>query len=183
VVRKLVRVALALLVPVLVVPTLLAGVVAVRVCTEPLDVTSVRQRVEQRVERLRGAAAASTVSHPGSARAEASLLSVSLPHGETLEEFVEDVLRSDVARYWFHAILGRSLEEARCNPAASGLQWFKAAAHARTERQLARTVSGITRDLARSRPPDDTRAVLCEWARAGMAPAQTQAIARAGLRC
>jgi hypothetical protein len=123
------------------------------------------------------------VTHSRAARAEASLLVVSLPHGETLEEFGEDVLRSDVARYWFHAILGRSLEAARCNPTASGLQWFKAAAHARTERQIARVVFGITRDLARSGPADDTREVLCEWARGGMAPAQVQAIARAGLRC
>lgn len=173
---NLLRLALALLLPLLIVPVLLTGVVAARVCTEPLDVTSVRQRLDRDLARLR-----SEPSRPPFI--EASALPFSLPHAQTLEEFVDDVLASDVARYWFHAALGRSLEYARCSPTASGLQWLKAAAHAHTPRQVQRATAGLVRDLARSRDPAQTRSVLCAALGGYPNAPQTVVTAAAGLAC
>jgi hypothetical protein len=202
---KLLRLSLAILLPLMALPALLTTVLAVRVCTEPLDVTSARQRLERDLRRLQSAPAPGPPDQPlrGAGHAApvqsgepdapeqtsrprylaSAVLPFSIPHGDTLEEFVDDVLASDVARYWFHALLGRSLEVARCNPSASGLQWLKAAAHAHTPRQVQRAASGVARDLGRSRDPAQTRTVLCAALGASLSAPQAVVTAASGLSC
>jgi hypothetical protein len=206
----------AALAPLLLAPFLAAGVAAVAVCAEPLDVSIVRQRVERRLGTVLSAPAApetqpmaeaqrvaevmAGLAAPARAEADAQASPVTpgpplrlaaaagrplrLPGSEALEDLAYDLLRSDSLRYWFHTFLGRALDLARCDPAASGLQWIKAAYHARTERHVWRSAAGIERSLRRSRPGDDTRAVLCAYLPRGPYNSQ-QAVALllGGLQC
>ncbi len=83
-----------------------------------------------------------------------------------------------------HAALGTVLSMLNCDPAASGLQWLKAAAHARSPAEIALTSRGL-RDAAQrlgsSQAPTDR---LCSFVTRGYAgTSQRQAVEQAGLVC
>jgi hypothetical protein len=175
------------LLAVLIVPT----VVAARICTRPIDVSAVRDRVEDRLqapERRTDASdtgmrfyAAPMLPAPDSAPSTAPDVGRVV---DKLEDAVDRVLAKDRLRYWFHAVLGRGLEVAQCDPAASGVQWIEAAAHARSESQLQRAIRGLQRDTSRSPNKAVTDAILCAYAPRGATnAAQTQVMQAAGVHC
>ncbi len=97
--------------------------------------------------------------------------------------WLEAITRNDKLAYSVHAGLGSALEWFRGSPSATGLQWFKAAAHAETDADLSRTVEGIAR--ARYRDADGSRltSLLCTAAVSGARSAQLAALTRAGQSC
>lgn len=91
--------------------------------------------------------------------------------------------RDDIA-YPAHVILGTVLERLGCQPTATALQWFKAAAHARTDAELELTAQGIVAATRRSRSASEIETIFCAAVANGMAGAkQATALAEAGFRC
>ena len=91
--------------------------------------------------------------------------------------------RDDVA-FPAHALLGTMLHTARCHAAASGLQWLKAAAHARSAAEIERSAAGMRSSAACLGSVSALAAQLCPFVKGGFAnPRQSQAAAQAGLAC
>jgi hypothetical protein len=65
---------------------------------------------------------------------------------DRLEAVVIPARCSDRARYAIHAAIGRAIVSVL--PTEAGLQWFKAAAHARTETQMREAGAGLRAALA-----------------------------------
>ena len=106
--------------------------------------------------------------------------------------------------YWFHVALAGVLQAGRCDARASGVQWVKAAIHARSVSQAERVAGGIASVLAASAAPESVARELClaasprNWedldhvsltfamagvyCGPGMAPARLLAAQRAGLQ-
>jgi hypothetical protein len=68
---------------------------------------------------------------------------------------------TDSLYYWSHAALGSALATGRCDPAASGVQWVKAAAHAASVAEADRVAGGVARALRDSPQPLATAWTLC----------------------
>jgi hypothetical protein len=91
--------------------------------------------------------------------------------------------RDDVA-YSAHGILGTLLERLGCQPAATAVQWLKAAAHARTEAELERAARGIFAARQRSQSASQLEVDFCSAVAQGIAgPRQATALAEAGFHC
>ena len=113
-----------------------------------------------------------------------------LAHEETLDltrtfglpSWVDALTRRPEVAYPSHAALGTALEVLGGEPSVVALQWFKAAAHARSEADVERAARGIAAALQRG--PDDHRLVptLCTLRDLGN-PAQVRALAGSGLTC
>jgi len=95
---------------------------------------------------------------------------------------VDRFLQRDRLAYPVHAALGTAINRLNVSPAAAGAQWLKAASHARSDDQLARTVAGIAE--ARARDSEGVPAALCPWVRDGGLNRQARtAIEQSGLPC
>jgi hypothetical protein len=91
---------------------------------------------------------------------------------------------NDGFAYSAHAGLGTALEAFRCSPTATGLQWLKAAAHARSEREASRAASGLAVARERSGAGEQWQSALCGFLGDGsVSPGQALALDEAGLRC
>jgi hypothetical protein len=66
-----------------------------------------------------------------------------------LPRWIEAVLSHDRVAYPLHAVIGSALNGADGPPSAAGLEWLKAAAHARSEGAIERVARGLI--LARQR--------------------------------
>src|SRR4051812_26858610 len=63
--------------------------------------------------------------------------------------WLDQVAQRNGIAYPAHAALGIVLEQAKLSPAATSLQWFKAAAHARSDSELEQAARGISAALER----------------------------------
>lgn len=148
--------------------TVIAAPLAVRLCSEPLDVSgTVRRRdavlhAEERDESL----------HPA--------------HGlfASIFEAAWQVKQRDELAYPAHAMLGTILEASGCSPTAVGFQWIKAGFHARSEAELERIASGLVKARQRSLDPGEFRVALCDYLATGLDHPGLDRVARtAGLDC
>ena len=90
----------------------------------------------------------------------------------------------DEVAFAAHAALGRSFCLLACDPAASGLQWLKAAAHARTPAQAARASEGLQKAAERIGSAQALADRLCRFVADGYANRnQQQIVEEAGLTC
>ena len=88
--------------------------------------------------------------------------------------------------FWYrsHVVVGTLLADAGCSPLATGLQWLKAGAHARTEQDVEMVGRGLAaaRTRADHAPTFDTW--LCQYLAGDFTRSQQQAAAHlAGLDC
>lgn len=91
--------------------------------------------------------------------------------------------RDEIA-YPAHSALGALLQAFSCEPSAVGLQWLKAAAHARSTTEIERTAGGLSAALRLSLSPVELERQLCRYVSMGFARAQqAAAAAAAGLQC
>ena len=98
--------------------------------------------------------------------------------------FVADAKGNDAIAYPAHVALAMALEAFRCSATATGLQWLKAAAHARSAAEVARAASGLAAVRERSSAAEPVQTALCEFLRGGIASAsQARAMAQAGISC
>ena len=95
-------------------------------------------------------------------------------------EIVKD--RDDIA-YPAHVALASLLEVTQAAPTAVGLQWIKAAAHARDRDQLRRTATGLARAQRRAASLDEFWATLCPYIRTGDERLEVSVMERTGARC
>ncbi|MGE3908761.1 MAG: hypothetical protein AB7K36_05395 [Chloroflexota bacterium] len=96
----------------------------------------------------------------------------------------------DIVAYPLHALCGHLLNRLEMPPAAAGLEWLKAAAHARSGRALNRVVRGLS--AVRQREGSDDLAlrlgiaivdqVTCHGDDVRMRRRQLTALARAGIQ-
>jgi hypothetical protein len=91
---------------------------------------------------------------------------------------------NDAIAYPAHVALATTLEAFRCSATATGLQWLKAAAHARSPAEVEQVASGLVAARQRSGTDDQLRSALCEFVRAGFASdGQARAMAQADMSC
>lgn len=102
-----------------------------------------------------------------------------------LPRWAESRLQRDEIAYPSHVALARGFSLLRTSPTAEGLQWLKAAAHARTDDEIRTIGAGLRSALARSEPGQrqDIAAELCQAARHGSQPGHAMVVALAGLGC
>ena len=101
-----------------------------------------------------------------------------------LPGWLERLSRHDSVAYPIHAALGTILNAVGGPPIGAGVQWYKAAAHARTADEVERAAQGIT--TARQRDPkgESVDATLCAPnVRRGARATQVAAMGQAGLPC
>src|SRR4051794_33975044 len=90
-----------------------------------------------------------------------------------LPEWLMEVKERDEFAYPLHVALGTMLCWIRCEPTASGVQWLKAAAHARTPEDVARAAAGLRQASQRFTTPQVLADQLCSYVPRGFArPAQ-----------
>jgi hypothetical protein len=99
-----------------------------------------------------------------------------------LPPWLESLTERNGVAFPAHAAVGTVFEKLNLSPAATSLQWFKAAAHARSESELEQAAHGISAALARD--CDDSRAArtLCLLQPLGN-PAQRQLAQGLNLPC
>jgi hypothetical protein len=97
--------------------------------------------------------------------------------------WLEVITRNDKLAYSAHVGLGSALEWFNGPPSATGLQWFKAAAHADTDADIDRTADGIARAKRRDGDEGRLNSLLCAAAMSGAKGAQLAAMLRAGQHC
>lgn len=98
--------------------------------------------------------------------------------------WLERQSRRDAVAYPIHAALGTILNAVGSSPVGASIQWYKAAAHARTADEVERAAHGIM--AARQRDPDgeSVDAALCApIVRRGARVTQVAAMGQAGLPC
>ena len=100
-----------------------------------------------------------------------------------LPDWLARLARRDEVAYSAHAALGTALETLRYPPEAVGLQWLKAAAHARTAAEAERLGAGLAGTRRRSGDLDRVDAALCRYIIGGGTLGQRAAMARAEMRC
>jgi hypothetical protein len=99
-----------------------------------------------------------------------------------LPAWLDEVTQHSGIAYPAHAALGTVFETAKLSPAATGVQWFKAAAHAESESELEQAARGISAALERD--GDDSRALrtICTLKELGV-PSQVRVIERVHPQC
>jgi hypothetical protein len=101
-----------------------------------------------------------------------------------IPSWVDAVKNQDALAYPAHVVLGTALARAHCRPSAIGLQWFKAASHARTESELRQAAQGMEAARVLETSEEEVRAELCRAVASGrIRPQQVTALEWAGLRC
>jgi hypothetical protein len=102
----------------------------------------------------------------------------------SLPRVVSLMKQIDEIAYPAHAVLGLALEGLDCDPLATGLQWLKAAAHARSAVDVSRAAAGMARAELRSSDVGRFRTRLCAFVgRTYARPEQASAVREAGLTC
>jgi len=115
-----------------------------RLCTTPVSLTPL-------------AGAAERAHLPVGAKVEPVLVSATDAEREGWRELlrvrIPAATRGDEAYYWLHVVLGVGLTSARCDTTAGGVQWAKAAIHARSVDQAERVAGGIHSLVTQSAEP------------------------------
>ncbi len=131
-------------------------------------------------------AAAVPASAAGAQRLCREPLDISGNPSVQLPELVRAVKESDAVAYPAHIALAQMLQDARCAPGAVGVQWGKAAWHARSDAELDRTIVGLRLATERSGPSADLADLLCPKAFKPQDPHDAQfleALDAAGIAC
>ena len=89
-------------------------------------------------------------------------------HGAAAEGLTA-VTDRDAVAYPAHVLAALALEATRADPAAIGLQWLKAAAHARSDARLSRSIRGLRAAHRLSRHPDAFVATMARRGRSHVA--------------
>jgi hypothetical protein len=160
-----------------------------RLCARPIDVgNAVRDLLEDLDELVE------VPARPGGAHPSVVVLALGGTGesggtggvGETAEQvrrWLRRLSRADSVRYPFHALLAAYLERLDCNPEAVGVQWFKAAFHARTAAEMNRAGAGLGRAAARLQDPAPFARSLCAAGGRTRRLSVMAAMRRAGLAC
>lgn len=91
--------------------------------------------------------------------------------------------RDEIA-YPAHVALGTILQRAGGDSVAVGLQWLKAAAHARTAEEIDKVGNGLARAVRRSPNPERVTEEICSYLQGGVTgPRQAAALDDAGVSC
>jgi hypothetical protein len=109
---------------------------------------------------------------------------VDVTRSRQIPAWLERQSRRDALAYPIHSALGTAFNAVGGSPLAAGVQWFKAAAHARTADEVERAAHGIS--IARERDAADRTidATLCAAnVRSGAYATQVAAMGQAGLPC
>lgn len=94
------------------------------------------------------------------------------------------LVKRDVLAYQAHASLGSFIDATGGDPRASGVQWFKAAAHARSGEELDQVIAGLLVAKRRSSDVDGLQSTICRYVENGYwTGRQRDALAGADLRC
>ena len=102
----------------------------------------------------------------------------------SLPRVLSGIKARDEIAYPAHVLLGSILERVGCDPTATALQWLKAAAHARSDRDARHAAAGIASARGRAPAGTDFRVRLCSYVGKGFArPEQAPAAALADLSC
>ncbi|MFN0074573.1 MAG: hypothetical protein ACKVVP_24085 [Chloroflexota bacterium] len=105
-------------------------------------------------------------------------IGIQMPHA--VKSFVK---RDDIA-FRAHATLALLIERTDGAPAAVGVQWVKAAAHARSETDLQQVSRGLQWSQHRAGATEAHQRTLCSFVEGGYwTGLQREAFAAAGLRC
>ena len=100
-----------------------------------------------------------------------------------LPRWLSTVKERDEIAYPAHVALGTLLNRLH-GPPAAGLQWVKAAAHARSPTEVERVGRGLATTRRRSDSPDHLEQTLCSYVAQGRTrPQQWTALAQTGLSC
>jgi hypothetical protein len=89
----------------------------------------------------------------------------------------------DQVAYPAHAFLGRTLNRIGASPTAVGIQWVKAAAHARSREEMDAAIAGLRAAADRASPDERLEAILCEGGLRGKNQNQIAVISNAGIHC
>ena len=99
---------------------------------------------------------------------------------------VPDWLRAtkeaDAIAFPAHENIARALRAAQCPPSVSGLQWIKAAAHARSPAENEKVIDGLRADVRRSASDGELAQELCPFVQQPVRE-QRQDLETAGLPC
>src|SRR5436309_538172 len=98
-----------------------------------------------------------------------------------LPPLIQAVKERDAVAYPAHVVLATVLEATHAAPTAVGLQWIKAAAHARTQAQMQRVAVGLAQAQQRTATPAHFSATLCPYVRPSGRPLEYAAAQQAGL--
>jgi hypothetical protein len=102
-----------------------------------------------------------------------------------LPPWVESRIQRDEIAYPAHVALARGFALFHMSPLAEGLQWLKAAAHARSDEQIRTVGDGLRSALARADTTqhEQTSGLLCQAALRGSQPSHSMVVALSGLDC
>jgi hypothetical protein len=98
--------------------------------------------------------------------------------------YVTTAKGNDQFAYSAHLGLATLLEAFHCSPTATGLQWLKAGAHARSPAEVSRTAHGLATARQRSGAGEPLESSLCGFLRGGfVSSGQAAAMVQADIRC
>lgn len=102
-----------------------------------------------------------------------------------LPSWLESRVQRDEIAYPTHVALARGFALFQASPVAEGLQWMKAAAHARSDDQIRTIGEGLRRTLQRTEPAQHAQvsATLCQAAFRGSQTSHSMVVALSGLDC
>lgn len=99
-----------------------------------------------------------------------------------LPGWLDDLTQARVIAYPAHAVLGTVFEALDLSPAATAVQWLKAAWHASSDAEVERTARGMAAALARDTTDRRTLRTLCNLKEVGN-PDQIRAVEQARIPC
>jgi hypothetical protein len=102
-----------------------------------------------------------------------------------LPSWLESRVQRDAIAYPTHVALARGFALFHASPVAEGLQWMKAAAHARSDDQIRTIGEGLRLTLQRTEPAQFAQVsdVLCQAAFRGSQTSHSMVVALSGLDC
>jgi hypothetical protein len=116
------------------------------------------------------------------ARAVLSAESLDSTKNLGLPPWLDDLIEEGPAAYPAHAALGTALESLSLSPAASAVQWLKAAAHVSSDAERERAARGIAAAYGRDAPDGRVLQTVCKLKEIGNRD-QVWVIDRSGVPC
>src|SRR5215212_1505123 len=94
------------------------------------------------------------------------------------------LVKTDQIAFRVHATMAGLIERNYGDPAAYGVQWFKASAHARSSSEVEQAAAGLLRSKQQSRDVASFQSTICHYVENGYYTGyQRQALSSAGLIC
>jgi hypothetical protein len=93
-------------------------------------------------------------------------------------------IKTDALAFGVHSTLASLIERNHGDPAAYGVQWLKASAHAKTSAEIGQTSAGLLRAKQQSANATSFQTTICSFVEGGYYTGhQREVIASAGLSC